>query len=47
MQDKQENPVILLPVMLIVLTTVLAGIFPHIFSAPVRDLLVSFQNLLP
>ena len=47
MEDKQENPIILVPVMLIVLTMVMAGIFPHIFSAPVQDLLVTFQNLMP
>lgn len=47
MQAKQENPILIVPVLLTMLTMVLAGIFPQIFSAPVRELLVFFQNLLP
>ena len=46
-QEKAENPIMILPIALIVLTMVLAGIFPQLFSAPIQNILLSFSNLLP
>ncbi|MEL7625365.1 MAG: proton-conducting transporter membrane subunit [Anaerolineaceae bacterium] len=46
-QDKQERPLMLVPVVLIVLIMVLAGLFPQFFSAPVQNLFISFHDLLP
>lgn len=45
-QDKKERTLMIVPVVLIILVMVLCGIFPQFFTAPVQDLLISFQNLL-
>lgn len=45
-QDKKERTLIIIPVVLIILVMVLGGIFPQFFTAPIQDLLISFQNLL-
>jgi len=45
-QDKNERKVLIVPVSLIILFMVLGGLIPHLFSAPLQNLLISFQNLL-
>jgi formate hydrogenlyase subunit 3/multisubunit Na+/H+ antiporter MnhD subunit len=44
--DKKESNIIIVPVVLIVLFTIFGGLYPQFFSAPVQNLLISFQNLL-
>jgi len=46
-EEKVEKPITILPIALIVLTMVLAGIFPQLFSAPIQNILPSFNNLFP
>lgn len=46
-QEKVENPIMILPITLIMLTMVLAGIFPQLFSTPIQNILLSFNNLFP
>lgn len=46
-EGKVEKPVMLLPIALIVLIVVLAGTFPQLFSAPIQNILLSFNNLFP
>ena len=45
-QDKKEKNILIVPVVLIILFMVLGGLIPQFFSAPMQDLLISFQNLL-
>ena len=45
-EDKKERAIIVVPVVLIVLFMVLGGLIPQFFSAPLQNLLISFQNLL-
>ncbi len=45
-EDKKERTLMIVPVVLIILVMVLGGIFPQFFTAPVQNLLISFQNLL-
>jgi len=45
-QDKKERTIMIVPVILIVLLMVLGGLLPQIYSTPVQNLLISFQNLL-
>lgn len=44
--DKKEKSILIVPVALIILFMVLGGLIPQFFSAPMQDLLISFQNLL-
>lgn len=46
-EEKVERPIMILPIALIVLIVVLAGTFPQLFSAPIQNILLSFNNLFP
>ena len=46
-EQKVEKPIMVLPIALIVLIMVLAGTFPQLFSAPIQNILLSFNNLFP
>lgn len=46
-QEKAEKPIMILPVALIVFIMVLTGIFPQLSSAPIQNILLSFNNLFP
>jgi formate hydrogenlyase subunit 3/multisubunit Na+/H+ antiporter MnhD subunit len=43
----QENPLLLIPVILIVLVMLVSGIFPNFIAAPLQNLFISFENLIP
>jgi NADH-quinone oxidoreductase subunit M len=45
-QDKKERAILIVPVIVIVIIMVLGGLLPQIYSTPVQNLLISFQNLL-
>lgn len=45
-QELKEKPILIIPVVLVILFMVLGGLIPQFFSAPMQDLLISFQNLL-
>lgn len=45
-QDKKEKAILIVPVIVIVFLMVLGGLLPQIYSTPLQNLLISFQNLL-
>ena len=45
-QDKKEKSILIVPVVLIIFFMVLGGLIPQLFSTPLQNLLISFQNLL-
>ena len=46
-QEKVEKSIMILPIALIVLIMVMAGTIPQLFSAPIQNILLSFNNLFP